>query len=485
MTKLVLVTGANGYIASRLIPRLLDRGHAVRALARRPHLLRPRTWSGKIEIARGDVMDPASLAAALKDVHTTYYLIHNMASGYGYAALEIQGARNFAHAAADAGVEHIIYLGGLADPQQQLAPHMRSRIETGVTLRQGSIPVTEFRAGVIAGSGSISFEMIRFMTEFFPLIPGPRGLKNKTQPISIQNVVDYLLAALDNPNGRGRVFEIGGPQVATYREIMSIYAKARGLKRRFLILPFIPNWFMAFGIGLMSPVPYPIAYALVAGLSSDSVVLHNDAREIFPEVRPIDFDSGTGEALTRLHPLKIERVWEDSQTSAKILKHEGFFIDHRAVQVNAETEKIFQVICRMGGENDWPFANWLWRLRGWVNQILSPRRHEDTKAPNKESLVTSSLGGLVVSPGDRIDYYLVDFVEPGHLLLHSQLHAPGEGWMEWRVTSQNGGSTLTQTAYFAPRGFGGFVYWVLLYPLHAYVFRGMLRAIAKRAAGHA
>lgn len=324
---LILVTGATGYIASRLIPRLLERGYRVHALARRPEKLHTRKWSSQVEIFKGDVTEPATLPPALEGVHTAYYLIHNMSRGRGYTAVEIEGARIFAQAAEAAGIEHIIYLGGLADPEQRIAPHMRSRIETGKTLRQGKVPVTEFRAGVIAGEGSISFEMIRFMTELFPIVPGPVWLRNKSQPIAIQNVMDYLLAALINPNGRGGVFEIGGPQTFTYQELMQKYAEIRGHKRGFFLLPYIPIWFMAFGINLMTPVPYPIAYALVDGLSSDSVVLHDDARKTFPEVMLMDFESAVREALRRLHPHEVERVWDDGQDAS--LRHEGFFILHR------------------------------------------------------------------------------------------------------------------------------------------------------------
>src|SRR5215207_9871489 len=213
MDKLILVTGATGYIASRLIPRLLDSGYRVRCLARDPVRLKGRSWFRHVEVIQGDVTVPSTLHTALQSVQTAYYLIHNMSHGHGYTSLELDSARAFASAAEQAGVEHIIYLGGLADPEQHIAPHMRSRIETGRVLREGKIPVTEFRAGVITGSGSISFEMIRFMTELCPLVPGPLWMKNKSQPIAIQNVIDYLFAALTNPNGRGQVFEIGGPNV--------------------------------------------------------------------------------------------------------------------------------------------------------------------------------------------------------------------------------------------------------------------------------
>jgi uncharacterized protein YbjT (DUF2867 family) len=413
MPPLILVTGATGYIASRLIPRLIEHGYRIRALARRPEKLRARRWSSQVEVFSGDVTEPATLPPALDGVHTAYYLIHNMSLGHGYTRREIEGARNFAGAAETAGVEHIIYLGGLADPEQHIAPHMRSRIETGKTLRQGKVPVTEFRAGVIAGTGSISFEMIRFMTELFPIIPGPAWLKNRSQPIAIQNIVDYLLAALTNHNGRGRVFEIGGPDIFTYQELMQKYAEIRGHKRGFLLLPRIPVGFMAFGIHLMTPVPYPIAHALVGGLSSDSVVLHAEAEKTFPEVRLMDYESAVREAMRRLHPLEIERVWEDGWGGVKNLKHEGFFIHHREMQVDAPPQEIIAAI----------------------KKICS-----------------------------------VD----GRLLEYSNFKF-GEAWLEWRA----GDGVLKQTAYFAPRGLGGFLYWHLLHPFHVFRFRRRMKAVVQ------
>jgi uncharacterized protein YbjT (DUF2867 family) len=434
---------------------LLQRGYRIRTFARHPQRLKSRSWFPQVETAAGDVMDASTLAPALEAVHTAYYLIHNMASGRGYTERELAGAHNFAYAAETAGVKHIIYLGGLADEEQHIAPHMRSRIETGTTLRQGKVPVTEFRAGVIAGSGSISFEMIRFMTELFPIIPAPFWVKNKSQPISTQNVIDYLLAALDNHHGQGQVFEIGGPQVFSYRELMLRYANMRGHKRSFFLLPYVPAWFMAFGIGLSTPVPSPIAYALVGGLSSDSVVMHDDARRVYPEVDLIDFESATKEALTHLHPLKIEHIWDDGEAGVKIIKHEGFFIDHREFQVDAAPEVVFDVIKNMGGQNGWPFANWLWKLR----RLFGVRK------PMSDS---------------KYDPYTIDTFEPDHmLLLHSQLKAPGEGWMEWRVEAKDDHTRLIQTAYFNPYSLSGFLYWYLLYPFHAYVFRGLIKSIAR------
>jgi uncharacterized protein YbjT (DUF2867 family) len=307
----------------------LNNGYRVRALARNPLRLKGRAWFNKIDIIQADVTSPETLARALDDIHTAYYLIHNMSAGHGYTSLEINSAHTFASAAEKAGIEHIIYLGGLADPEQHIAPHMRSRIETGKVLREGNVPVTEFRAGVIAGSGSISFEMIRFMTELFPIVPGPTWMKNKSQPIAIQNVIDYLFAALTNPNGRGGVFEIGGPDIHEYGDLMVRYARARGLKRTMFLVPGIPISLMAFGVHLITPVPYPIAYALIGGLSTDSVVKHPEALKVFPEVELVDFDAATQKALGFTNPDHIERVWVNGSLKSKSLKHEGCFILHR------------------------------------------------------------------------------------------------------------------------------------------------------------
>ena len=421
-SKLILVTGATGYIASRLIPQLITRGYRIRALARQPQRLKNKNWFPQVDVTQGDVMDAKTLTPAFAGVEIAYYLIHNMSSGRGYTERELEGARNFALTAEAAGVRQIIYLGGLADEEQHIAPHMRSRIETGATLRQGKVPVTEFRAGVVAGSGSISFEMIRFMTELFPIIPAPFWVKNKSQPISTQNVIDYLLAALDNHNGQGRVFEIGGPHVTTYQELMLSYARVRGLNRRFLLLPYVPVWFMAFGIGLTTPVPSPIAYALVGGLSSDSVVMHDDARKIYPEVDLIDFESATREALTRLHPHKIERIWDDRDGQNKILKHEGFFIDHREIKVDTTPEKMFNAVKKMGG------------------------------------------------------WFTIETIGDNQILVCLKMKTPGQGWVEWKKGRAS--NYLAQTVFFTPRGLAGFLFWYLLYPFFAVVFNRWLKNIA-------
>jgi uncharacterized protein YbjT (DUF2867 family) len=463
---LILVTGATGYIASRLIPRLLDLGYRVRALARDPRRLAARSWFSKIEVIQADATSPATLAQVLQGVDAAYYLIHNMSRGHGYTALELDAARNFARASEQAGVKHIIYLGGLADPEQHIAPHMRSRIETGKVLREGQVPVTEFRAGVIAGSGSISFEMIRFMTELFPLIPGPVWMKNKTQPIAIQNIIDYLVVALENKSGQGQIFEIGGPEIMTYRESMLRYAQIRGLNRKMVLFPGIPVWFMAFGVDLMTPVPYPIAHALIGGLSTDSVVKHPEALKVFPEVKLIDFDSATRDALEKTHPSHIERVWDVGRNFGSVavvprtagwrhlpeespdrevgrtgsptylktsevsfIKHEGCFIDQRAMKVNSPAERVCQAIMKI-------ISNHSWRI---------------------------------------------EREEHSHVLVRSSVQRFGRQWLDWRVSRTDSPTYITQTVFFSPHGLPGFLYWILLYPFHWIRFWGLIREIARQS----
>jgi hypothetical protein len=272
--------------------------------------------------------------------------------------------------------------------------------------------------------------MIRFMTELFPVVPGPLWMKNKSQPIAIQNVIDYLLAALTNPNGRGGVFEIGGPDITTYGDLMLRYAHLRGLKRRMVLLPGIPVWFMAFGVGLMTPVPYPIAYALIGGLSADSVVKHPEALNVFPEVQLIDFDSAAKDALERTHPSHIERVWDDGRRAFKFIKHEGCFIDHRELQINTEPENIVESLKQFVGKSD---------------------AFMEVKQTNKQ---------IIVCVKDQL---------------------AGKKWIEWRVGHVGNVTHLSQTVFFCPNGLPGFLYWYLLYPFHIIKHRGLIRTLAQQS----
>lgn len=403
----------------------------MRCLAREPFRLKGHSWFQSVEVFPGDVMAPTSLNHALEGVHTAYYLIHNMARGHGYPALEVNGARAFVSAAEQAGIEQIIYLGGLADPDQRIGSHLRSRIETGNVLRAGKIPVTEFRAGVIIGSGSTSFEMLRFMTELFPAMPVPQWIKNQSQPIAVQNVIDYLLAALTNPGGRGRIFEIGGPNTLPYEQVMQRYAQIRGLKRRLIVLPGIPLWFMAFGVGLMTPVPRRIAYALIGGLAQDSIVKSDEARKTFPEVNLIDIDDAIQDALEQTHPTKMRRVWDTERRRSTFIKHEGCFITHLESVIRAEPENVLRTIMQRCKQEGWTLE-----VQGVNQQVIA--------------------------------------------CVHNQI--TGKKWIEWQIVRQVGSlSYLTQTVFFSPNGHPGFLYVCLLYPFHLMKYRGLIKSIAEQS----
>ena len=468
MSEIVLVTGATGYIGGLLIPKLIERGIHVRALARNRERIRLRRWYEQVDIAEGDVLQPAALLSALDGVHTAYYLIHNMSNGRGYTYLETRAAENFVRAAEQAGVQHIIYLGGLADTDKKVSYHMASRINTGKVLSRGKVPVTEFRAGVIVGPGSISFEMIRFMTELMKIIFGPVWLQNRAQPIAVQNVIDYLLAALESTNEQSRVFEIGGPDVMSYADLMLTYGRLRGLWRKYVIVPGVPVWFMALGVEWMTPVPTAIAIPLVDGMRSESVVKDKSALQFFPNIRLIGYKDAVKESLSHLNPKYIEPVWKSDAPVVKIMKHEGFFIDHRCEIVNASSEKVFYVVASLGGKRGWLYANWLWKLRGWFDRLFG--------GPGMRGRAESlTVGGVV-------DFYRVEAIESGHLFrLYSELKAPGDGWMEWRIESDGKITRLSQTGFFTPRGLPGFLYWYGLGLFHKLVFRGLIKAIVRRS----
>ncbi len=317
------------------------------------------------------------------------------------------------------------------------------------------MPVTEFRAGVIVGAGSISFEMIRFLTECFPVLPGPTWLRNQSQPIAAANVIDYLTAGLERPQARGGIYEMGGPDRMLYADTMLRYAKSRSLRRWLFTLPGIPIGLMARFVDWLTPVPFPIATALVGGLQSDSIVVDDAAQKTFPEVKLVRYEAALEAALADLAPAQLERVWEGLGRRVVTMKHEGFLVDYRRVAVRASTEEVYGVLLRMGGQYGWPYANWLWRLRGWLDAVFAPRgSRRDTKPKDGtgHDTVHAASANPGIRVGDQVDYYRVEAVEPGTMIrLHSELRAPGEGWMEWRVEPEGDEAVLAQTAFFAPR----------------------------------
>ncbi len=475
---MVLVTGATGYVGGRLVPRLLAAGHRVRCMVRDPARLDGRRWIGEVEIVKGDVLDVPSLAAALAGVDVAYYLIHSLGSGSDFHERDARAARAFGEAARAAGVGRIVYLGGLGDPSTNLSEHLRSRQQTGDALREAGVPVTEFRAAVIVGAGSLSFEMIRYLTERVPIMICPNWVYTRIQPIAIRNVLDYLAAALDVPGSSGQVIEIGGADVITYGEMMTRYAKVRGLRRLLVPVPVLTPRLSSYWVHLVTPIPAAIARPLIDGLRNEVVVRDQRARTLFPEIAPMGYDDAVARALDRLNAGSVETVWSDALASSQgdvppvvLATQDGMVIEHRQVVVEAEPAAVFGAFTTLGGTTGWLYMNWAWQLRGLFDRLAGGvgmrrgRRHPHD-----------------VRVGDALDFWRVEAVEPGTLLrLRAEMKVPGRAWLQFQATPQAPGRTLlSQTAFFAPHGLWGLVYWYTLYPLHQVIFSGMIRRLAAR-----
>lgn len=475
----VLVTGATGYIGGRLVPRLMESGFRVRCLAREPARLQGRPWLEGVEIAVGDCLKPETLPDAMRGMEVAFYMVHSMAAGRDFEERDLKAARNFGSAARAAGVERIIYLGGLGDPDSSLSEHLRSRQETGAVLRESGVRVTEFRAPVIVGSGSLSFEIIRYLTERLPVMICPRWLYTRAQPIAVRNVLDYLVAALTTPDSVGRVIEIGGSEVMTYGELIRGYAKARGLKRWLIPVPVLTPRLSSYWVHLVTPVPSVIARPLIQGLRNDVVVRDDSARHLFPQIQPMDYATAVKLALGNLETGRVETAWSDALSSSQgdtpalaLTIQEGIIIERRQRVVKAPAEAVFRAFTRLGGANGWLCMNWAWQVRGAMDRCVGGVGLRRGRRSPEEIRV-----------GDAIDFWRVEAVEPGRLLrLRAEMKVPGRAWLEFKAEPVEGArSRLTQAAFFAPRGLSGLLYWYLLYPIHAVVFSGMAARLARMA----
>jgi len=477
----ILVTGATGYVGGRLVPRLLADGHAVRCLVRDPGRLQGRSWLDAVEVAQGDLLHPETLPAAMKGVRVLYYLVHSLGGGADFPERDIQAARHCAAAARAAGVERIIYLGGLGESGSDLSPHLRSRHETGEALREAGVPVTEFRAAIIVGSGSISFEMIRYLTERLPVMICPRWVFTRVQPIAIRNVLDYLVAAIDSPESAGRILEIGGSEVLTYADMMAGYARARGLKRRLLAVPVLSPRLSSYWVHLVTPIPARIAQPLIKGLSNEVVVRHDDALWLFPNLQLFDYATAVRLALDKIDTHDVETAWSDALTSSQgaatpvaLLTREGLIIERRQMPVAAPPETVFRSFARLGGARGWLYMDWAWQIRGMVDRLFGGVGMRRGRRDPDE-----------LRAGDSLDFWRVEFVEPGRMVrLRAEMKVPGRAWLEFEVHPAPDGTTqLTQTALFDPKGLPGLLYWYGLYPAHSLIFSGLIRAIAQESTG--
>ena len=449
--KPILLTGATGYIGGRLLRVLEEDGRRVRCLARHPERVVARR--GSTEVVVGDCLDEHSLDAAMQGVEQAFYLVHSMASGPAFAERDREAAGNFGRAALRAGVHRIIYLGGLGDGADSLSTHLKSRVETGQALRDSGVPVVELRASIVIGAGSLSFEMISALVERLPAMVCPKWVDTRTQPIAIDDVLAYLRAALDLPKGAEGVYEIGGPEVVSYGDMMREYARLRGLRRLLVPVPVLTPRLSGLWLGLVTPAQARVGRALVEGLRNPTVVRSSGARQTFA-IQPMTLREAFARAI-------------EEGTVARVKT------DTRLALVDAPPARAFAPIRRIGGATGWYSGDRLWRLRGWLDRMFGgvgmPRARRDAND---------------CGVGDVIDGWRVEAYEPDRLLrLSAGLKLPGRGWLEFRVDPLDDGTRalIRQVATFDPRGVAGRLYWYSVLPLHALVFRGLLRQITRRA----
>ncbi len=475
---LVLVTGATGYIGGRLVPRLLDAGCRVRVLVRDAGRLQGRPWLTRVEVVTGDALDPVSLRPALEGVSVAYYLIHGLKGGQVNAARDLRAAHNFAEAAEEQSVQRLVYLGELVDPNARLSPYFRSRYETGQILRRSRVATTEFRAGMVVGSGSALFEMIRYLAEREPVLVCPAWFFSEAQPIGIRNVLDYLVAALQTPESDGKVIEIGGPTRLTYADMLKVYAEERGLKRTLIRTPVYAPRLSAYWVHMVTPIHWRVVLPLIQGLHAQLVVHDDEARKLFPQIQPLDFRSALRAALGRVLSDKVQTSWSDAlvNTAGDVKPYSftveaGLMMERRSMLVNLPSEVVFRAYTGIGGERGWLYMDWAWALRGWMDKLIGGvgirrgRRHPDE-----------------ILSGESLDFWRVEAVEPNRLLrLRAEMKVPGKAWLQFESTPQDGKTLLTETAYYEPRGFFGFLYWYAMWPFHAFLFDGLIRRLAARA----
>jgi len=472
---LILLTGASGYIGGRLLPSLENQGYRLRCLARRPEVLKQKA-DPSTEVVAGDVLDRPSLDSALRGVDVAYYLVHSMSSTGSFEETDRQAARNFSESAKRAGVKGLIYVGGLGSDEEELSTHLRSRHEVGDILRQSGLPVCEFRASAVIGSGSASFELIRALVERLPVMLTPRWVKGKAQPIAIDDLLDYLMEALRIPTSKYRIYEVGGADQVSYADMMRAYGRQRGLEPRIIPVPVLTPWLSALWLGLVTPLYARIGRAIIESIVHVTVVRDHAALTTF-SVRPMGVDQAIHRALAREETHFGATRWSDALSSSGKLRSWGGvrfgtrLVDSRTLNVEAPPDVVFKCIERIGGDNGWYACNWLWLLRGFIDLLqggVGIRRGR----PSSTSLHV----------GDTVDSFRVESIEPNRRLrLKSEMNLPGRAWLEFEVTGAGSSTMIRQTAIFDPVGLIGQIYWYSLYVPHEFVFSGMLRGIAQAA----
>jgi uncharacterized protein YbjT (DUF2867 family) len=470
----ILVTGATGYVGGRLIPRLLEAGYDVRILVRNQQKLKTVTWRRRVQIIVGDVLERALLLSALDGVDAAFYLIHSMTGGSDFAKQDKTAAKNFGELAKNVGVKRVIYLGGLGDPNTNLSEHLRSRQETGEILRRSGVCLTEFRAAIIIGPGSISFEMIRYLTERIPIMICPRWVKTKVQPIAIDDVIYYLTESLKTPDSKDQIIEIGGADVLTYGEMMKGYANVRGLHRLLINVPVLTPRLSSYWVHWVTPISASYARPLIEGLRNEVVVRNNKASAVFRKLEPLGYKHAVHNTLSQLDPDYFEIEFEAS-TDTKVAYftkiQNGMIIEVRQKMVHSVFESVYASFTELGGPNGWP-CNLAWRLRAALDKIIGGVGMRKS-SPRMDG----------INLGDTIDFFKVIKIEPNKMIrLKAEMKLPGNGWLQFDAEPVGDNLTnLIQTVFFAPKGLIGYIYWFLLYPIHRIIFTKMINQLAAKA----
>lgn len=485
-SKRILVTGSTGYVGGRLVPRLLAAGHDVRVLVRTPEKLRDVPWAGQVEVVEGTLQDRDVMRRASEGIDVLYYLVHSMTGRGDFETEERLAAESVASAAREAGVGRIIYLGGLHPDSADLSRHLRSRVLVGTTLLESGVPTVAFQAGVVIGSGSTSFEMIRHLTEVLPYMPAPKWVRNRIQPIAIRDVLHYLIAAIDLPPEINRTFDIGGPDILRYGQMMNGYAVEAGLPQRAIAaLPVLTPWLASQWVNLVTPIPRSIAVPIVESLQFDCVTREHDIDDVIapPDGGLTGYRRAVRLALAKMRDGDVETSWQNASVdgapsdplpSDPDWAGHTVFIDLKVRETDATTAQLWTVIEGIGGDNGWYSFPLAWALRGWLDKLVGGvglrrgRRHAQE-----------------LQTGDALDFWRVEAIEhERRLRLRAEMRVPGKAWLEMEIEPRpGGGSRYRQRAVFFPMGLSGRLYWFAILPFHCIIFNGMANRITLEAEG--
>lgn len=474
----ILLTGAGGYIGTRLLPRLAEAGHEIYALVRsRMRIEVPEKFRSRIHVVEGDLLNPSTLSAIPDEIDAAYYLVHSMSDSPRFSDLEAASARNFIGKIDTTRCRQIVYLSGLAN-EPELSRHLASRKRVAEILREGRAPVTVLMAGIIIGSGSASFEIIRDLTEKLPVMIAPKWVNNLTQPISVRDVLEYLILVLGQPACMNQAFEIGGPDVLSYKQLLLEFARIRGLKRKIITVPVLTPRLSSYWLLLVTSANFALARSLVGSLVNNAVCKENRIQKLFPK-KLLSYEEAVRLAFARIEEDWVPSSWKDAMSGSFLnpdlsvyiqIPRFGTLVDRQMVAFTCPADEVQKTVWSLGGERGWLTMNWAWKLRGFLDKLVGG-----------VGLRRGRTHAAKLKAGDALDFWRVLLADEGNrrLLLYAEMKLPGEAWLEFKIVPSSCGGTLYQTATFRPSGLWGRFYWYALYPFHFFIFRRLAKIIGK------